>query len=60
MQVCRARLSDKGRLALPKPVCVEPRGEVYGFSPLEAARDLAMPLTARVFEPLDAAVLMRA
>ena len=60
MQVCRARLSSKGRLALPEPVRVEPGGEVYGFSPLETARELAMPLTARVFEPLDGAVLMRA
>ena len=35
-------------------------GEVYGLSPEEAARELGTLLTARVFEPLDEAVLVRA
>ncbi|WP_456410638.1 PIN domain-containing protein [Oceanithermus sp.] len=35
-------------------------GEVYGLSPEEAARELGTLLTARVFEPLDEAALMRA
>ena len=58
-------LEEKGRRMHAHPMHVAEvvyvlEGEVYGLSPEEAARELGTLLTARVFEPLDGAVLTRA
>lgn len=58
-------LEERGRRLMVHPMHVAEaiyvlEGEVYGLSPEEAARELGTLLTARVFEPLDEAVLTRA